>query len=170
MPAVAQGREIGGAPSDSDHLDEDSTLDTPLILGAAANDEEEAEDLEKAIRASLKESIGPSAGPSSSRLTAAALRLLAAERRMHNSNVVDDSDAWELGTKPDVSDTDDDGKGKAPKKRKGKGKGAAGGKPRPMTAKEARRLRAERRLEKHAPHKREELRERKRRGRKLTRV
>lgn len=82
----------------------------PLIAGAAENDDDEAADLEDAIKASLKISSRtstPVAGPSGSRsksvketlksrASMAALRALAAEKRAQGGvKVVDDRGAWD---------------------------------------------------------------------------
>lgn len=87
---------------DSDDLDSTPEIaeDLALIAGAAENDEEEAADLDAAIKASLALTPAPSSSrgkpqaPSTSRAAMAALRALAAEMRAGTSQVVDDEDAW----------------------------------------------------------------------------
>lgn len=123
---------------DSDDLDFTSEAvgeELALITGAAENDEEEAADLEAAIKASL--TLSPSLtsnrrGPSNSRAVMAALRALAAEKRAGTSQVVDDRDAWpseEEGMSSELSsdelDSDDANRKKNNRSvaRKGKSKG-----------------------------------------------
>lgn len=188
---------------DSELLDVDSDdvdgEDLALIAGAAENDDEEAEDLQAAIKASLSltpsiaSGRGKTGAPAASRATMAALRAAAAEKRAGTSQVVDDRDAWSsdedvegLMESGDLSsddlDSDEDGKkrkkGKASakKKRAGKGKAVTLNSTSKATSLSIKEMRAQRRAEKEearriaAPVKHEELKLRKELGRKLTHV
>jgi hypothetical protein len=121
---------------DSDDLDftsEAAGEDLALIAGAAENDEEEAADLEAAIKASL--AISPSftsksGASSTSRGAMAALRARAAERRAGTSQVVDDRDAWHsveevMSSELSSDELDSDGTNRKKNNRSVAGKGKA---------------------------------------------
>lgn len=177
-----------------DAEDELAGEDLALIAGAAENDDEEAADLEAAMKASLAitpsiaSGRGKTGAPQNSRASMAALRALAAEKRAGTSQKVDDSQAWGSDSEPEAelsSDNLDDSedsdagktkKGKAAKKGKGKASSkapaATGGKKYQTLA----QMRAQRREEKllakiaAAPIKHEERLKKKELGRNLTHV
>jgi hypothetical protein len=166
------------SPSD-DEVDESNG---PLVLDAAMDDAEEEADVEAAIMASImtgSEHVnGPTTGSAptknSTRGTAAALRALAAEKRLRQGHVIDDRNAEDLTS---LASSDEES---VPAKTKKKGKSgksntsvADTSEKEHMTLLEMRLMRRE---AKHAlriqqaPLKREEMILRRELGRKLTYV
>lgn len=121
--------------------DEEMTSDeAPLALDAAMDDAEEQADVEAAIMASiitatqhLDTGSGSGSGANSTRLTAASLRALAAEKRQRQGHIIDDMPADSDLTSLSDDDNAAPSKSKNKKKAATKGKIASTSKPKKMT-------------------------------------
>ena len=171
----------------SDDDEEDESEGTgPMVLDAAMDDDEEEADLEAAIMASRVTASGHINGPTSdsgpssksSRITAAALRAFAAEKRLRQENSIDDRNAFSVVDLASFPSSDEE---IAPTKGKSRAKKGTKSKVTPintpdtkhMTLAEMRRARREAKIAlrmQYAPLKHEEMLLRRELGRKLTYV